>query len=840
MLHALRLQLAAKFLGWGKHLDQVSAGPGAKCEPRSVLVFFHGYSLAHTLRPLVVARALCARGYHVELAGRGPHAVRVCQEGFIVHEVETMPQSRMDQYVAQGDYAYYDEAWIERCVRSERALLQVLQPDLVIHDMKPTVSLAARLEGIDQAEVIQAYNQPGYPEAIPLLECFSTEAGSFEEFLEQRGEEVQHQRSFYLMADVPEFHPPGPGAPGYHYVGPLLDRPQESQHLPVLDEGWDLSLPLIYLTCGSSGRSPEYLDGLIEAFRDQPYRLLVTTAGRWAGAVAADNIRVVEFLPGEWVLRRARVLVGVVGVGAIYQALSCGVPIIGAPEHLDQEYHLNRVEALGLGLKLNRRDFEGGHVLHALEQILEDYAACARRCAPFVRHLEKWQGGEQVADLVDRHFSSSQSAYRADRPYLEEEGEFVHYLDTTTPDMLARESLRHMLRKGVGRGVPHQRREQRLFFDRLDSWNWLYDREPGFFAPDYWALEKKRQRFFVQEGRHMRSRTAWQSYRVTYRYRIFPEELRPGQRVKVFLPYPVPAECQRGVRLLSCTPAGMEECLAPSLGFFYGYTFKVGDTAGGGIRPWDFTYVCELKVGEQVADEGAPSRGLGTLEQQRFLALESGFLEEPEIVRFRRQLEAKRKAPAPVRARAIYEALVQNRHFRKTKDWTQGLTYSAVSALDGSGGHCITLSRAFVALCRAEGIPARERSGALIGYPVGERTYAMKAYREPVFGHTWAEVFLEGKGWAPVEFHGIVIGKGAMTTDNVIEAELRTCILENSARYLDYYFGRLDNQHLVCSNSVKRIPPCLIERPEWSVWDDRRWHAPADLRFECHLQVECL
>ena len=440
-----------------------------------------------------------------------------------------------------------------------------------------------------------------------------------------------------------------------------------------------------------------------------------------------------------------------------------------------------------------------------------------------------------MADLVDSHFQSHQNTYRADRPYLMEKEEFLHYLDYTTPDSLSRESLHTMLRKGIDRGLPYRRQGQSLFFDFLDSWNWLYDHDPLFFAADYWALEEKRQRFFVQEGRRMRSRVAWQHYQVTYCYRIFPERLQSGQRVKVFLPYPIPAENQRDICLLSCTPAEMEASFAPSMGFFYGCVLDMDPVD----RPWDCTYTCKLRVGEQPTDNGHERIELSARERQRCLKLEPGFLELPEVMQFRRQLD-RHGGGIEARARMIYNALVKTKRFKKTKDWTQSLTYSTASVLNGAGGHCITLARAFVALCRAEGIPAREKTGALIGYPVGKGQYAMKTYREPVFGHTWVEIFLEGKGWVPVEFHGIVIGKEAMTDNNVTEPELRIRILENSARYLDYYFGRLDNQRLVCSDSVKRIPQCLVEQPEYPAWDERRWQAPANLRFECQLQVECI
>ena len=68
-------------------------------------------------------------------------------------------------------------------------------------------------------------------------------------------------------------------------------------------------------------------------------------------------------------------LIGIVGIGTIYQSLGCGVPLIGAPEHLDQEYHLNRVEELGLGVKLDRREFTADRILWALERVLDEYAA---------------------------------------------------------------------------------------------------------------------------------------------------------------------------------------------------------------------------------------------------------------------------------------------------------------------------------------------------------------------------------------------------------------------------------------------------------------------------------
>lgn len=825
----LQVLIGNQLLKWGRYCSRIAQDRSRR--ERTVLVVCHGYSLAHTIRPLVIARALRGRGYQVVCAGRGPHMERIRQESFAVRDVETLPQERMDQQVALGQYGYYDMEWIDRCVSSERTLIRQVQPDLVLCDMKPTLSLSARLEGVDEVRLTQAYNQPGYPMPIHLPGRFSTESGPFAEYLARHAAQVRTQRSFQFMADIPQFHPPGKGASGYHYVGPLLDRPAEPAQVDILDSGWDLSLPLVYLSCGSSGRAPTYMEELLTAFSREPYRLLVTTAGRWQGEVRAPNIRVVDFIPGEWVLRRAQVLVGIVGIGAIYQALACGVPVIGAPEHLDQEYHLRRLAALGLGLKLDRREFTAPAISNAVAQVLAD-PSYKERCAPFVRHLEAWAGGERAVDLIDSHFSAGPRSYRAEDPFLLDEEEFVRSLEASTPDALQAEELRSLLRVGVRCGMPHRVRGKGLFFDRMDSWNWLYDRQPRFFGADYRALEQKRQRAFVLNEGRLRTRARQRQYWATYTYRVFPHDLLIGRRLRLFLPYPIarPGH-QEGIHLLRWTPDAIKEHFAPHLGFFYGYTFTLE-----GPEPWEFSYTCELEVCEQALERTADPQGLKPGERRRCLELEPELLQQPEVVRFRQSLPEGGDDLA--RARAIYEELARSKRFKKTKDWIHNLTYSTVAVLQDSGGHCVTLTQAFIALCRAEGIPAREVAGALFGYPVGEDRYRAQTWGEQIFGHTWAEVFLAEKGWVPVEFHSIVIGEQGMTADNVTDPGLRSQILENSPRYRDYYFGNLDHQRLICSNSVKRIPQCLLEDPTEPLGSRKRWQVFEEMPFSCSLEVE--
>ena len=352
MLEKLREHIATSLQHLSVRLEQASTVKGLPRHECPVLIFFHGYSLAHTIRPLVVGRALRVRGYPVEFAGVGPHTARIIAGGFQVYEIETMPQSRMDEYVARGDYGYYNAEWIDRCVQAERALIRQLRPALVLADLRPTLRLTTSLEGVDIALIEAAYNQPGYPFPIRLPTVFSSGTEPFDEYARNHISTFKPHHTLYLVADVPQFHPPGEQTPSYYcYVGPLIESPPP-RPIAELDD-WDDQLSLVYFNCGSTGAHPGFLDAVLHRMANKPYRVLVTTAGRWSGPIEASNIRVVDFVPAAWVLARAALFVGIGGIGSIYHALRQGVPVIGAPEHLDQEYHLNRVRDLGLGYKLN-------------------------------------------------------------------------------------------------------------------------------------------------------------------------------------------------------------------------------------------------------------------------------------------------------------------------------------------------------------------------------------------------------------------------------------------------------------------------------------------------------
>ena len=93
------------------------------------------------------------------------------------------------------------------------------------------------------------------------------------------------------------------------------------------------------------------------------------------------------------------------------------------------------------------------------------------------------------------------------------------------------------------------------------------------------------------------------------------------------------------------------------------------------------------------------------------------------------------------KARAIYDYVVANMKYDKSgTGWGNG---DIIWACDARRGNCSDFHALFIGLCRAVGIPARFS----IGFPLPER----RGEGEIPGYHCWAEFFLNGYGWVPVD-----------------------------------------------------------------------------------------
>jgi len=142
------------------------------------------------------------------------------------------------------------------------------------------------------------------------------------------------------------------------------------------------------------------------------------------------------------------------------------------------------------------------------------------------------------------------------------------------------------------------------------------------------------------------------------------------------------------------------------------------------------------------------------------------------------------------KARAIYDWTVE-RTYRDPE--TRGCGLGDVTALlKRPGGKCADISSIYIALARAAGVPARE----ILGIRTGR-----KAKQDvSTWQHCWAEFYLPGYGWVPVDPADVrkAMQKKKLKLKDPEVAELR-----------DYFWGRVDQYRIKLSEGrdLKLNPP---------------------------------
>jgi len=128
------------------------------------------------------------------------------------------------------------------------------------------------------------------------------------------------------------------------------------------------------------------------------------------------------------------------------------------------------------------------------------------------------------------------------------------------------------------------------------------------------------------------------------------------------------------------------------------------------------------------------------------------------------------------RARAVYDWVVENTYRDpNVKGCGTGIVEITLARRSGK---CADLSSVYVALARASGVPAREVFGLRLG----------KEEQQDITGgyHCWAEFYLPGTGWVPVD-----------------PADVRKIMLVQkldlgaASSYREFYFGNIDSYRIV-------------------------------------------
>ena len=168
----------------------------------------------------------------------------------------------------------------------------------------------------------------------------------------------------------------------------------------------------------------------------------------------------------------------------------------------------------------------------------------------------------------------------------------------------------------------------------------------------------------------------------------------------------------------------------------------------------------------------------------------------PEITAEAKRVAAGETNPYKI-AQRLYDHIVANIYYSNVPHVTVAILDQPESVYvhENRYGDCGSQSMYFAAMCRSLGIPARCPGG-----------YQLIPGREGT--HFWAEFYLEGYGWVPVD---TTVAEAASWSGLITEAQREA--------YEDYFFGNMDPYRYVVQKDVDIL---LNPRPKYNFMSGNR------------------
>lgn len=347
-------------------------------------------TMAPAGRLVVLARSLSGCHHEVHFACRHCDDRVFASGEFLRHELD--PVERRGVHDGPVSCAGVDDAHaLRRYVRQEIELIEAIEPEVVVGDRRPSLSISAAKCGVPLMTLINAYWSPyairesfpvpDHPMIALMGERLARLCGAATVPLALRSLarplnalrkayglpklggllDILTHGDYTLYPDIPSLVPTA-GLPASHrYTGPIHWSPDVP--LPPWWDQWcergEAGTPLVYVTMGACS-SGSALRSVIDALASMPVAFAVATAGRAGDALGElggrgslpDNGFSAPFVPELLACRWASVVICDGGSATGYQALQAGTPVIGVASTFDQHLAMQTMQERGVGIRM--------------------------------------------------------------------------------------------------------------------------------------------------------------------------------------------------------------------------------------------------------------------------------------------------------------------------------------------------------------------------------------------------------------------------------------------------------------------------------------------------------
>ena len=360
-------------------------------------MFAEGATLAHVVRPLALARGLDARLFDVTFCRPAAFGWLTKGSELSLRDLPVQPSSVFVRRLSTGR-PLYSYNTLTRYVEDDLALIDSVRPDVVVGDFRLSLSVSARLRSLSYVAICDAYWSPERKLApvLPVLSFTPYVPLSIAEWLFRKfsglvfkihstpmerlrakfglpGFEFDIRRCYSdadvrLFANFSSLFPEIQASPKALFIGPITWFPEVDFSAGFIDN----EDSLIYVTMGSSGDA-RLLDQLIPVLEEFGLPVYVSTAGKPYKS-RSRTVKVFDFLPGNLVCEKARLVVCNGGSPTTSQALANGVPVLGIAQNMDQFLNMQAIESFGAGVLLRADRVNFGSLRRAIALLLRNHS----------------------------------------------------------------------------------------------------------------------------------------------------------------------------------------------------------------------------------------------------------------------------------------------------------------------------------------------------------------------------------------------------------------------------------------------------------------------------------
>jgi UDP:flavonoid glycosyltransferase YjiC (YdhE family) len=369
-----------------------------------------GRGMGHITRCLAIARAIVQRKSSNQVT-------IVAEQGWeeMIKQIGCRHLSFPAELLSSGPWEHWDELFhVHNSLEADLHLFETVKPDVVLHDVRPSIPVACELTRIPCVTVTQADMSPDFHFLGETKNPFwANRLPPFQKILALYGlQPVQHDvrelffRHQVVIPGIPEFDPLPLENRGnqVQYAGPLLFSAGSA--VPpgaLLPEG---NTPFIFVY--GIIQTQFDLDNLLDAFRDSPYHLLL--AALPAGITIPEGrekapfkLTVYDFVDVTAILPHCVAALIHGGHESCMALLKSGIPalvLLGSPPEPERMHNGQVLAKMGVARCLLKED-GWERVLDEVQTMTGDLEY-ARQAQRWQKHLQHWKGPETVVDVLMR------------------------------------------------------------------------------------------------------------------------------------------------------------------------------------------------------------------------------------------------------------------------------------------------------------------------------------------------------------------------------------------------------------------------------------------------------